>query len=563
MKKIFLFLLISASLSLPACSDFLAEDNRTKSVADEYYQKTESYNALVNACYATLRDVFGGNCEMFCAGTDIFLVGNRGLVSQGLGNYRGLTPTDVSVENFYKTIYTAIKTCNDGIYYGELYNYDAKLIAEVRFIRAMYYFHLVQQFGNIALVKKNATEPIMAYPFSDAKDVYKFIVDEMKAALGADLPVTTDNGRVSKRAINHFLAKVYLTRSYESYAESSDATDAIACANAAINDQRLTLDYETEVFWPGQEKNEEVLFAVQISAATMPNNVEGGSLQYAYFGPYLGGSDASVGMTYGSPYQNNNLIPSFQLHRWLAEDNNDKRYAATFMQELYGPQDGAKNDYFAYFALPAEERKDLDVKVYYPKITATQADVDSWIAINQAKRNNTLIWWANGRADGLASTDWESGNTDRCAPAIKKFSDPQAAFKEGARASTRDIFLARLAETYLIRAEAYIKKEGAASTSAVSDINEVRGRAGATPIAATDATVDFILAERARELAGEYLRWYDLKRTGKLVEYVTRYNKQVTDADMKGKNGEYKILRPIPAQALELSVDPPAQNPGY
>jgi hypothetical protein len=559
MKKIFLFLLLSASLSLPACSDFLVEDNRSKSVSEEYYQEKESYNALVNACYATLRDIFGGNCEMFCAGTDIFLIGNRGLVSQGLGNYRGLTPTDVSVENFYEAIYIAIKTCNDGIHYGELHNHDVKLIAEVRFLRAMYYFHLVQQFGNVALVTENSTTPIMAYPFSEAKDVYTFIINEMKDALEAELPLTTNDGRVSKRAINHFLAKVYLTRSYESYAESSDVTNAITCATTAINGQKLTLDYETEVFWPGKEKNEEILFAVQISAATMPSNTEGGSLQYAYFGPYLGGSDASVGMTYGSPYQNNNLIPSFQLHRWLAEDNNDKRYTATFMQELYGPKDGAKNDYFAYFALSADARKDLDVKVYYPKITATQADVDNWIAVNPDKRANTLIWWATSSD----LTDWETGNTDRCAPAIKKFSDPKAAFKEGARTSTRDIFLARLSETYLIRAEAYIKKDGAASPNAASDINEVRGRAGATTIAATDATIDFILAERARELAGEYLRWYDLKRTGKLVEYVTKYNRQVTDADMKGKGGIYKILRPIPAQALELSTNPPAQNPGY
>jgi hypothetical protein len=562
MKNIYLSLLIAVSFAFSACSEFLEEDNRSNLVASEYYQKKESYNALVNACYSTLRDVFGGRCEMFCAGTDIFIMGNR-IFSQGLGNYRGLTPTDVSVEDFYVTMYEAIKICNDGIHYGELYNHDVKLIAEVRFLRAMYYFHLVQQFGNVALVVENSETPIMTYPFSEAKDVYAFIIDEMKAVLEADIPLTTADGRVSKRTINHLLAKVYLTRSYETYGESTDAANAITCATTAINGQKLTLDYETEVFWPGKEKNEEILFAVQISAATMPSNIEGGSLQYDYFGPYMGGTDASVGMTYGGPHQNNALIPSFQLHRWLAEDNNDKRYAATFMQELYGPVSGAKIDYYAYFALTPEQRKDLQVKIYYPTISATQDEVNNWIAVNPDKRANTAIWWAGVDPDRVYRTDWESGNEDLCAPAIKKFSDPKATYKEGARTSTRDIFLARLAETYLIRAEASIKKDGAGSANAVADINEVRTRAGAAGIAAPAATVDFILAERARELAGEYHRWYDLKRTGRLVEYVTTYNKQVTDADMKGVGGVYKILRPIPAQAIELSTNRPAQNPGY
>ena len=81
---------------------------------------------------------------------------------------------------------------------------------------------------------------------------------------------------------------------------------------------------------------------------------------------------------------------------------------------------------------------------------------------------------------------------------------------------------------------------------------------------ANDITIDFILDERARELAGEYVRWTDLKRTHKLVEYVTQYNEDgVSEAAMTGPDGKYKILRPIPQAAIDLNQATIEQNPGY
>ena len=77
-------------------------------------------------------------------------------------------------------------------------------------------------------------------------------------------------------------------------------------------------------------------------------------------------------------------------------------------------------------------------------------------------------------------------------------------------------------------------------------------------------SIDFILDERARELAGEYHRWMDLKRTGKLVEYAVKYNPDIVNADyFKGTNGQNKILRPIPLTAINLNEAKVEQNPGY
>ena len=79
-------------------------------------------------------------------------------------------------------------------------------------------------------------------------------------------------------------------------------------------------------------------------------------------------------------------------------------------------------------------------------------------------------------------------------------------------------------------------------------------------ISAADLNIDFILEERARELAGEQIRWYDLKRTGKLVDYVQKYN-----PDGKDNIREHHKVRPIPQVQLDAITNKAefTQNQGY
>jgi hypothetical protein len=222
----------------------------------------------------------------------------------------------------------------------------------------------------------------------------------------------------------------------------------------------------------------------------------------------------------------------------------------TFMNVLMEP-------YVGYYLDPGNSR----VVYYYPRTPQQLADTVAWRAADLANRANTQIvpegpvWW-----DADNQTDF---------PSLMKYDRVQTADVH----YTHDLFLCRLGETYLTAAEAYFKM-GDLQTAA-DRINAVRERA-AMPgheadmkITAADVNIDFILDERARELAGEGFRWFALKRTGKLMEYCKEYNPQIQalyntgSNPFLGANGNYKILRPIPLSAISLDAGTYPQNPAY
>jgi hypothetical protein len=556
MKNIKIFRLLIVLMVATACNDYLKEENPGNVVADEFYTTPEGYESLVYSTYATFRDVYGRNPYIFTAGTDMYVNSARsGSTGAGLREYRNLGPGDPLVADFYQDLYVAIQRANTALYYNDVTAPVATLDAregEVRFIRAHHYFLLVQTFGAVPLVIERIDEPVLEFERTPETKIYEFIISEMETALGLVPEAAEDEGRVDKRAIRHFLAKVHLTRGHKEFGPGDDFETAATYADAAIAGQGLTLPFE-EVFRPGNENNEEIIFAVQYSAASMINPIEGGHFQSYQFGPYMGGSEWQR-----NPYRSYDLLPTWYVYQNFEEG--DERYDGTFMLEnnfYVDVETGEQlSGYYDYYT--AENPDDLYVSVYFPKPWEV-ADTAAWRAANPERRGdyqNTVIveptpqnW--EGRSGAL---------TDRMTPAVKKFDDPASVFS-GNGSSTRDIFIARLAETYLIAAEAYLMA-GNPGTAA-DRINEVRRRAGASEITGADVDIDFILDERARELVGEYHRWYDLVRTGTLVERTVEYNYLVSEEDFIGPDGNYKILRPIPTSAINLNQAEINQNPGY
>jgi hypothetical protein len=159
--------------------------------------------------------------------------------------------------------------------------------------------------------------------------------------------------------------------------------------------------------------------------------------------------------------------------------------------------------------------------------------------------------------------------TDKIYPTLTKHLDSNRPSINDTRGS-RDFLAFRLAETYLIAAEARLM-DGDAMT-AMDHVNAVRLRA-ARPDENGDETaaenalritdpnvidIDFILDERGRELLGEMHRWFDLVRTNTLVERVQAHN------PFGGPNiQEYHALRPIPQDQRDRTSTEFPQNPGY
>lgn len=538
MKKLIIYSLIT--FSLLSCSDFIDEENKSSVDAETFYLTPEGFQSLVDANYSQLREIYGDDAYVFCAGTDLYAVGSgRGTEPDGLSQYTQLnSSSDGGIEELYQSCYSAIQKANAALYYSEITQPTSNLstlVGEVKYLRANAYFLLVQSFGGVGIIDEYITSPVLQFNRNSATEVYDKIISDLNDALNK---VSTGSyvGKVNRKAVQHLLAKVYLTRAYESFGQATDFATAATYAEEAIAGQSLTISFPT--LWnPGNEMNAETIFSVQFSegsVSTDPTNL--GHKQSNWFGPYLGGPDVAG----DAPWRSYNLLPTeFALSLFTEED---QRYNATFMTEVF-------SRYYAAYdndngTAPAGQKSH-----YYVPRWVTQPEIDAYILANPT----TQIHLWGTYAAGVVSSDYQTIPT-------RKFDDPSAPFANDGRVSTRDIILSRLAETYLIAAEAYLQTNPGLG---LNRLNAVRARAGiTTPLTTYD--IDTVLDERARELFGEYHRWFDLKRTGKLVERASLHNYLINSANFNGANGELKILRPIPQAALDLNQGGNyPQNPAY
>lgn len=531
-----------SALMAMGCDSFIEEQNKSNVTAEEFYVTEEGYSALVNANYAALKNIYGQDPWLFMAGTDIFSEG-RDPEPVGLSRYSDLNAGSEGVEFLYTQCYDAIRKANAAIYYNDITEQTSnitQLLGEMRVLRANAYFLLVQTYGGVSLITDAITEPITEFDRSSADVIYDFIIAELEAAL-SQVSNEAYSGRVNSRAVNHLLAKVYLTRAYEDFAGAQDFADAASYAEAAINGQTLDLSF-AEIWMPGNEMNAETIFSVQFSEASISQGITTlGHQQQNHHGAYLGGNEVAG----DAPYKSYNLLANeFALSLF---EQNDTRWEGTFMTEVF-------DRYYDYFEV--EDHSTLNVAHFYAPSWYTTADSTAYVTANPG-----VVYHNYGTYDP------ENGDItgDYNMICIKKFDDPISTFATGDddnRVSTRDFIIARLAETYLIAAEAYLGA-GQAGTG-LDRLNEVRSRAGVADATAAEFDIDYILDERARELMGEYHRWFDLKRTGKLVERASAHHMWIEEANFTGTGGELKILRPIPQVALDLNQNQDfGQNPAY
>lgn len=558
-------LLTAAMLfSTTSCKDLL-EEVPISQVGSQYANTANGFESVVKAAYSSLREYYGreGAMTLTVFGTDTYTMGADGSYKY-MNQYTSQINAQVDIiRDLWNALYKAINTINVALdASGSITGLDETIkkrrIAELKFLRAHHYFLLVQNFGPVSLLTKGNLVPTKEYKRDSVKDIYAQIITDLESSLTDLTPPTTDYGRVTKGAAEHLLAKVYLTKATDKDAAApDDFAKAATYAQNVIKNYSYSLlpDFSSVFAQGGGEVNSEVIMATQYTSEPITNVGNGfnttttntvtinGNQTHLYFGMEY---DVQAGMQRdilnGRPFKR--FMPTnYMLNVVFAEKDrvNDSRYKKSFKDTWLSNNPGKTTPIFDNSKTSLKFTAG-DTAIFIPGYEMSMAE--------RAKRRYQVLVPSLYRPNLF--------------PVLQKFLDPlrpNVSYEPG----SRDFIMFRLAETYLIAAEALIKQGKAAD--AVPFINAVRRRA-AWPgkqadmeITADQATMDFIMEERERELAGEMHRWYDLKRWGNLVARVKAYN-----PDGAPNIKDYHTLRPIPQDQLDRTAGGMAtytQNPGY
>ncbi|MDO4496714.1 MAG: RagB/SusD family nutrient uptake outer membrane protein [Bacteroidales bacterium] len=499
-------------------------------------------------------------------------------------------------------------------------------IAEARLLRGFNYYLITMNHGAAPLdlgsgkLKYN-TNPSTSSVRDPRTEVLEAVIADFEYA-AQNLPDRPrETGRVAKAAALHLLAKAEV--SYASLISSgqeqgnaaSHYAASLKAAKQLIDNQAAygagLLDVYGDNFVQGNERNKENIFYIErdgfdseYSEADQfprPDNYATAATNFMCYFPVAGYENVRINGVqicsrdkyYGRPWRM--LFPTYWLCQVAYADKvNDRRFNEAFRTEWVAEAGTNENGIYQYTTpvsqvsftngiqtLVTDEKgrtiKTGELAIKIDMTNSTVAEAGDYVGGNDGKcifkpyacyNFNDLYTGNAADANGTDSPGrHKESNVWYLYPSLEKYVDHSTNQIKNSWHSARPITLARLAETYLIAAEAALgtgDKEAAAAY-----INVVRERAAADgidpkvmDITASDVTLDYILDERSREMAGECWRWIDLARTGKLIERVKAHNYQGAPNIQS-----FHLLRPVPQSQIDAMTDPEQkknyQNPGY
>ncbi len=584
-----------------SCNKILQENPHTVFTV-AYFQTPAGLQSGVNALYSGMRFYFGNEdgTLAFNSGTDEATLGDQGYNSATESSYGDYTinSSDGHNQGIFSNTFPNINLANAVIQFAPTVTLDAatktNIIAQARFLRGLYYFILVQNFGAVPtdlgagdLVFN--TTPFQGFnrlpaPALFVKDYKVIIADFLYASQNLPDKRPTTAFMLSKAVAFHMLAKAYLFRGYSAAKVSTDFDSAYSVAMTLINNQAqygvsLLQDYG-QIFAQGNDYNSEIMYSIERIVGDQNDdevlnptsfdpktNIEGNLFTCNYQNSYdipRGSKHYPVDrvIQYMRPLRQ--LCPTPYVYNIAFIDKyNDSRYSNTF-----------RTVWLATNSNCSSAGINIGDTCFF--LAPYKAYADSLTALGTKK-------YAILGPDSFYSI---KSSAIQLYPSIKKYDDTKRAGVSDY--SGRPTPVARLSETYLLAAEAAI--QAGQPANALTLISTLRTRAAYqpglapgdlaarqammlnkntgteaapvwVPLSTADMTLDFIMTERTRELFGENMRWPDLACRGLLVSRVQAYN-ILGAPNVKATNA----LRPIPQSELDAITDPNKtqyQNPGY
>ena len=510
-KALGLVALAAPALAVGGCTD-LTVNPSSEIPADQFFRNEDEVNAALAPVYAQLRTLLYNNHYYGVSqiSSDEGIVPTRGTDWGDGGNWLALHRHQWSAQHpFLNDIWNASSTgiarangLLQNLETADVPNKD-QIVAEVRALRAWYYFTLLDMYGRAPII---GDEPGEFLPDPDnppaagsRAELFAFVESELLAARDALPPQQPQTGRIGADQVDAMLAGLYLNAEVFSGEVTAGGlnrgparwSDAYDRADALINSGRYSLDANYfDVFSLDNENNPEHIFVVQHLAETgLGNGFANMALHYNSTSSGAWNGFSTIAETYAS-------------------FDGDPREAVW----LAGPQTNLITGEPAFERGANAPRLD-----FTPNFTS------------RTNRSATSITDASENA-GVRPNKYPP--------------DPQ---EEGAFSHRNDFAFYRLAEMYLIRAEAGLR---AGRGNPLADINTVRRRAGAAEL--SSVTADDVLRERLLELAFEIKRRQDLVRFGRWTSSWA----------FKDASEPFRVVFPIPQQ--QINANPAlTQNAGY
>lgn len=570
MKKIksYLILLVLFTGTFSCKKTFLDETPQDFLSADNAFKTTADFTASVNNLYRLVRAEFYTNNDNdpmeYAYRTDMAFYVPAAFPANLVGEF---STTSSIVRNHWVALYKIVAEANTvigRIPSSQMNDADKKLFeARGKFFRAFAYRSLAYIWGGVPLETNEVTAPKVDYTRATRKEVYAQCISDLVFA-AANLPSitaipATRDGEISSQAANHLLAEVYIA--------DGQFTNAVTAATAVISTPGMALmtsrfgsrrtEVPGDVYWDlfrkgnqnrkGGTNNTEAIWVIQLET-----DIPGGAAISTT--GFASGDGFSLERVH-APLIRDVTVNGVAPFRWPTSDYTGGRGVGFF----------APSKYFQDSVYASDPVNDIR--------NANHNFVRRFLCNNPASPlYNTLLDYHNLPANtkGTSGAVLSSGVPSRAIyPYQTKCTEPGGhpanllsgaypfALKNGAGFTYQDQYLFRLAETYLLRAEAYL---GAANTTAAAtDINVVRARSNAAPVTAGNVSIDYILDERIRELGVEEKRMFTLMRLNKWYDRVVKCNPFYASAALPKYN-----LWPIPQQEIERNRGAVlAQNPGY